>query len=149
MNRFLLCTIPALLFSACASEAGRRGHAPYEDPGILETPHPFAITDFMNMAEGADMPEWVSLWLEGGARAIENMDAHEGRHAFVSRNNGSNFSALEQWAQWFSADLDFPRLAAARIEARFLSGVSRPDDTYGAFFVALVRSASDAAWSGA
>jgi len=150
MNKILLSVIPALLLlSACVSDADRRIHHPHEIPEVLETLRPFAIIDFKNKAEGQNMPEWVSYWLEGGVHAIETLDAYEGRLVFISRNEGSNFNALAQWANWFSPELDFPRLAASRIEARFLSGVSHPDHIYGDFFVTLIRAASDAPWTGA
>jgi len=95
------------------------------------------------------MPEWVKYWLEGGVRAVETLDTHEGRRVFISRNEGGNFNALTQWAKWFSPELDFPRMAASRIESRFLFGVSHPDSVYGDFFVTLIRAASDAPWIGA
>jgi len=138
-----------LLLSACVSEADRRIQDPYETHEVLETPRPFTIIDFKNKAEGQSMPKWVYYWLEGGVRAVETLDTHEGRRVFISRNEGASFTALSQWAAWFSPELDFPRLAASRIEARFLSGVSRPDNVYGAFFVTLIRAASDAPWIGA
>ena len=151
INNIPLFAIPALLllFGSCATESDRRSQASDELPGAMELRRPFAITDFKNKAEGQVMPDWVGHWLEGGVSALEALDIHEGRRVFVSRNEGSNFNALKQWAEWFLPELDFPRLAAARIEARFLSGVSRPDTEYGAFFVALIRAASDALWIGA
>ena len=150
MKKILFPVIPALiLFIACASDADRRDPAFDDAYKITEVLRPFAIIDFKNKAEGQSMPDWVDLWLEGGLRAIEALDAHEGRHVFISRNEGNNFNALTQWAEWFSPELDFPRLAATRIEARFLSGVSRPDNVYGAFFLSLIRAASDAPWPGA
>lgn len=150
MNKLLLfAALALLLFGSCVSETDRRIQDLYEAPGIPEAPRPFTITDFRNRAEGQSKPEWVNHWLEGGIHAVETLDAHEGRYVFISRNNGSNFKALSQWAQWFSPELDFPRLAAARVEARFLSGVSRPDNVYGSFFIALISAASDALWTGA
>jgi len=152
MNRILFSAFPILLLivlGSCVSDADRRPLPYYGVHEITETPRPFTIIDFKNKAEGQSIPDWVNLWLEGGARAVETLDAHYGRHVFISRNEGNNFNALTQWAEWFSPELDFPRLAAARIETRFVSGVSRPDNVYGAFFVSLIRAASDAHWGGA
>jgi len=145
----LLVVVPLISFGSCAGNADRRGLAFEEPYTITEIFRPFTIIDFKNKDDGQSLPEWVDLWLEGGVTAVEALDTHEGRHVFISRNEGSNFNALMQWAEWFSPELDFPRLAAARIEARFLSGVSRPDNVYGAFFVSLIRAASDALWDGA
>jgi len=150
MNRLLYYSIPVLLFFvACAGSADRRGPGPSETPGFFELPRLYAITDFKHNDEGERMPEWVVRWLEGGITEVEAMDAYHGRFVFISRSEGNNFNALSRWAEWFNADLDFPRLAAARIEARFGSGVSNPDSVYGAFFEALIRTASDARWTGA
>jgi len=144
-----LLIVPLLSFSSCASDADRRDPTLDEFHEITQIFRPFMILDFKNKAEGQGMPEWVDHWLEGGISALEALGAYEGRLVFISRNEGTNFNALTQWAEWFSSELDFPRLAAARIESRFLSGVSRPDNVYGAFFVNLIRAASDARWAGA
>ena len=151
MNKIPLFAIPVVLMfaSSCTTDSDRRTQAADEIPGIIEIRRPFTITDFKDKAEGGSMPEWVNRWLEGGVSAVEALDVHEGRRVFIGRNEGNNFNALRQWAEWFLPDLDFPRLAAARIEARFLSGVSRPDTEYGAFFVSLIRAASDTLWVGA
>jgi len=146
----LFFVIPALLLlTSCTMLANRRVHRPDAAPPVAQAPRPFTVTDFRDRDSGYEMPEWVALWLEGGVQAVETLEAHEGRHVFVSRNQGSSLNALHQWAQWFTPELDFPRLAAARIEERFLSGVSRPDNVYGSFFVSLIRMASDAQWTGA
>jgi len=142
--------VPALLLlGSCASEAYRHIPAYSGLPEYQRAARPFTVTAFRGEAEGQAMPEWVEHWLEGGIAAVEALAAHQGRHVFISRNEGVNFNALAQWAQWFIPELDFPRLAAARIQERFLYGVSRPEIVYGPFFVALVRAASDAPWAGA
>ena len=97
MNRIVLSAISVLvLLSACAGQADRRRQVPLEPPEFLETPRPFMIIDFKNKAEGQSMPEWVTSWLEGGVRAVETLDTHEGRRVFISRNEGGNFNALTQ-----------------------------------------------------
>jgi hypothetical protein len=72
------------------------------------------------------------------------------RYVFVSMNEGSNFSALEQWLEGFAPEQDFARLAAVRMEKRLLSAVNGfPDDEYGSYFETLIRAASDAVWEDA
>jgi hypothetical protein len=105
--------------------------------------------DYKGMANGEIMPEWVSLYLEGGVRAVETLEIYQDYHVFVSRLEGNNFNAMNHWIEGFSPELDFPRLASARIESRFLLTAPLPDSAYGAFFVALIRAASDALWDGA
>ena len=149
MNRILVIVIlVSFLFASCRSEPGKRVLKASQAFGA-EKSEPYSITDYKNRITEGKIPEWVSLWLEEGANGVEALDAYEGHYVFVSRNEGHNLNALTQWAEGFSAELDFPRLAAARIEARFISAAPLPDDEYGSFFEALVRAASDAPWNGA
>lgn len=145
----IFSAIALLLINSCASNADFEFYATQEPLPPLEISRPFEVIDFMHRDEGREMPEWVISWFEGGEAAIEKTDSLTGNHVFVSRLHGTNFNALNQWVQWFDAELDFPRLAAARIEARFLSGVSHPDVVFGDFFIALIRGASNAHWFGA
>ncbi|MCL2601428.1 MAG: hypothetical protein FWD91_01295 [Treponema sp.] len=146
--QLLFFSFLAWSLGSCNLLPSRRPEIPDETP-TARLARPFTVTDFRDNAKGGTMPEWAALWLEGGVQAVETLEAFQGRFVFISRNEGSNLSALEKWGQWFDPELDFPRLAAARIQERFLSGVTRPDAVYGAFFVALVRAASNARWAGA
>ena len=108
------------------------------------------ILDYRDKASGGDIPLWLSYYLDRGIPAVERLREFEAYYVFVSMNSGANLAALEQWNAGFSPDLDFARLAAARIEKRFFEAATAyPDDEYGSFFIALIRSASDALWEGA
>ena len=108
------------------------------------------ILDYRNKASGENIPQWLNSFLEGGIAAVERLIEFENYYVFIATNSGNNINALEQWNTGFSADLDFARLAAVRIEDRFIEDArSYPDDEYGSFFIALIRSASDAFWQGA
>jgi len=145
MKKPVLFEIAAvLLFFSCASRPGPFTPVVPLNTFLPEVQRPYIISSSQERPGG--IPEWVTRYLEGGVRGVETLDAYEGRFAFVSRNEGSNFTALNQWAEGFSADLDFPRLASSRIEARFLQSVPYPDNEYGPFFEELIRSASDASW---
>ena len=137
-----------LLLASCSSGKAVQIPVPAQPPAA-EISEQYIVTDYKNKAKGATMPDWVNRWLEGGTGKVETLDAFRDRFVFISRNAGNNFTALTQWNEGFSAELDFPRLAAARIEARFISATPFPDREYGAFFNDLVRAASDAPWSGA
>jgi len=78
---------------------------------------------------------------------VEALKAYQDSYVFVKKNEGNNFNALQLWKDNFSTELDFPRLAATRIEARF--SVPYPDIEYGAFYEELIRTASDASWTDA
>jgi hypothetical protein len=137
------------LFASCAGKPGRRILNLPNTPGVTGAAGPYIITDYKNMAAGRNIPEWVSLCLEGDIREVETLDAYEGRYVFIRRNEGNNFNALAHWVDGFSLELDFPRLAASRIETRFSTAAPFPDHEYGAFFETLIRTASDAIWTGA
>ena len=106
----------------------------------------YSIEDFKGRDEGEEMPEWVTMYLLEGLRGIESMEIYQFDYVFVSRNMGNNFSALTQWQNSFSPELDFPRLAATRIEDRFLMEFSLPDFELGSFYTGLIRAVSDSQW---
>jgi len=150
MNRFLISLIVgAVFFSSCITDSGRRAYELPEVPEETKTPRTFAIIDYKNKSIGEVVPEWVNLYLNSGLREVEALRTYQGSYVFVHRNEGNNFNALQLWKDNFSAELDFPRLAAVRIEARFSAAVPYPDEEYGAFYEALIRAASDASWTGA
>ena len=151
MNRFrLLVILGAAFFASCVGNFNKRSAdlpVIMQVPEIIAAPREYTIIDHENRSSGTAMPEWVSLWLSSGLRGIETLSYYEGRFVFVHRSEGNNFNALTLWKDSFSPVFDFPRLAAARIEARF--SVPVPDQEYGAFFENLIRTASDAIWTGA
>lgn len=147
MNKFFLPVILAVLLPvSCRNQPRPFVPPPVAPPVEAEPPRVFTVTDYMNKSAGGSIPEWVNRWLESGSRGVEALEEYADRYVFVYRNEGNNFAALNLWKEGFSPSLDFPRLAAARIEARFSSGVPFPDIEYGAFFGSLIRAASDASW---
>jgi hypothetical protein len=149
MNRFCLSAIfVAALLVSCAGKPDRPVVPPPDIPGTQE-PLEYTIVDHKNFSGGKDIPEWVSLWLKQGVNRVEALDAFRGRYAFIQRSEGHNFNALRLWNDGFSPALDFPRLAAARVEKRLCSNVFNPFDEYGAFYEAVIRSVADAQWTGA
>jgi len=136
-----------VFFFSCIINSGRKA---YELPAIPEEtkiPRAFTILDYKNKAAGDAVPEWVNSYLDSGLRGVEALKDYQDNYVFVQKNEANNFNALQLWKDSFSAGLDFPRLAATRIEARF--NVPYPDIEYGAFYEALIRAASDAFWTGA
>ena len=144
---FFLAFLAISVFVSCGSSP--RAFKMRGTPEIAETPRPYIITDFKNMDSGSNIPFWVRSYLDGGIREMEDLDIFQGYYVFVSRNEGTNFNALGHWNDGFETELDFPRMAAARVEARFVYSVPYPDDEYGPFYEALVRTASDDPWTGA
>ena len=147
MKIFLPFAIPAVLLFSCIGRPSPFTPVLPLYSGALGETRPYTISGSEYRDEG--MPEWVIRYLEGGIHEVEALEGLETRFAFISRNEGQNFAALSQWAEGFSAELDFPRMASSRIEARFLQSVPYPDNEYGPFFEELIRTASDASWMGA
>ena len=136
-----------MVLPECSGIQGRHQFTREEEP---EEPRDlnWKILDHKNPDE--DVPVWVYFFLRGNVSSIERTGAYPDQYAFVSANYGTNVSALRQWEAAFSPELDFARLAAARIEKRFSAIAEKyPDDEYGSFYEAMIRTAHDAQWEGA
>ena len=151
MNKTMLYILIVLsLFSSCVSKkAVPLFKLPPPAPSAPVIPREYSILDYKNKSRGEAMPSWVDAWLSSGLKGVETLNSFQSRFVFVQRNEGNNFNALQLWRDNFSSELDFPRLAASRVQERFSRNVSYPDVEYGAYFEAVVRAASDAPWSGA
>ena len=138
-----------LFFAGCAGQQGLQAPLREEEPGTVQDWN-WQIQDYKNRVVGQFIPDWVYYYYEGNIAALENLPEYRDYYVFVSVNTGTNFAALSQWNASFSPELDFARLAAVRIENRFLNAAARyPDDEYGSYFEAMIRAASDAQWEGA
>ena len=146
---YILALIPALLFFSCGGTPASRNHSHTEVDITPQIAEPYTIIDFKGKESDGQIPTWVNLYLDGGAKNIEILTPYHDRFVFVSRNAGANFNALMLWTEGFSPELDFPRMAAARVDARLTYTVPFPDAEYGAFYETLIRAASDAPWQGA
>ncbi|MDR2258370.1 MAG: hypothetical protein LBE14_04380 [Treponema sp.] len=140
-----------LAFSACAGEPPKIIIRPEDQEKYVQgETEPSEIINHQDKAAGKDIPEWVRLFLDQGTGAVEALEAFNNRYVFIGTNRGNNFRALTHWAEGFTAAQDFPRLAAVRIEQRLTGAASLyPDDEYGEFFEALVKTASNAVYTGA
>ena len=146
---WLSAVITAAFFLSCAGEPAQPVYGVYDPPEAESAAREYFIIDYKNKIRGEPIPEWVTLWLASGNRAVETLSAFQNSFVFVHANEGSNLRALELWRDSFNAELDFPRLAAARIEERLNSAASYPDAAFGAFYEELIRAASDTPWEGA
>jgi hypothetical protein len=104
------------------------------------------------------LPEWVSRYLQGGSRpgsrpgdrSIEEMPEFAGRYVFVSEAEGVSLPALEQRLLSFDVPLDFPQLAAFRVQRRLTGlGGDQPGAAFSHYQEEAVRAVADAAWFGA
>jgi hypothetical protein len=151
-----LLIVPILVFlcSGCVGAPAKNSSAPAESPSESAAPLSWRLIGFKGESaayneKGGAIPPWVAAWLEGGGAAVETLEEYQDYYVFIAVNSGVNFNALEQWQEGFSPELDFARLAAARIENRFLGAVqTHPDNDYGSFFETIIRAASDTEWKG-
>jgi hypothetical protein len=96
----------------------------------------------------SNLPDWLRAYILGGIGEIEKMGSYRSKYCFVGRNEGINFEALAKWAENFSVEHNFTRLAALRIEKRIISSTTLyPDDEYGVFYERMIKKAFNAAYN--
>ena len=149
MNKLFLFAILGILLTSCLTEQPRFVLVPpVEGDEPVAAVRAFVITDYKDKDLNQEIPEWANRLFEGGVSALETMEIFMDKYVFIARSEGNNFNALNLWATVFNAELDFPRLAASRVNARFSAGVHFPDTEFGPLYEALIRSVSDARWTG-
>ena len=146
---WLVFLLPLVLIASCITEPDIISLVNPSPAEAVQRPGINYIEDYMGRSEGDDIPEWVRRYVDGGNQGVENLGIFRHYYTFVARNTGNNFTALNHWLESFSPHLDFPRLAAARIEARYLLESPLPDIYFGNFYISLVRAVSDHEWMGA
>jgi len=138
---FFLLTV--LLLFSCTGQ--RKAFIPVPDFSIYDTNKKIDIDNIIQTKDGASagrMPEWLLTYVNGGNRAVEQLNPYRDKYVFVGMSESENFIALNKWAENFSTAQDFAVLAAVRIEERMISTASLfPDDEYGAFFETMVKIA--------
>ena len=149
---FPLCVI--ILFS-CAGQK-KTAFIPVPPNEYFETEknnnniNPDNIIETKGGVSVRNLPGWLSVFINGGIEEVERMSAYYGKYLFIGSNEGVNFTAMNIWANNFSAVRDFSILAAERIERRMISGAYLyPDNEYGLFFETMVKKAYSAVYKGA
>jgi hypothetical protein len=138
----------AVLFTACIGQ--KNGLILRPEPGQegAEQTGPKEIWQIIESQNGPPenaIPEWVSIYLSEGIPGVEALNLYNSFYVFIGENQGTNLTALKQWATGFSAAQDFPRLLAQRVENRLTSSATLyPDDEYGEYFQRLIKQVSDA-----
>ena len=131
------------LFS-CASQAEPMP-PPVPDKSLFEAEKTIEIkniTETGNNAWDANLPDWLSAFLNGGIKEAERIDSYKNKYLFIASNQGRNFAALNKWVDNYTIEQDFPMLVAVRIEKRMnVSNFMYPEDEYGIFYETLVKNA--------
>jgi len=139
----------ALVAIGCASkpEPAPAAAAPAAPARVVPK---YDVLDHKTMALGGDIPEWVSVYVNEGSTGVEALEKYKEKFVFVGEDSGTNREALRQWATGFTVAQDMARLVSTRVQAKFAGAAAgSPDDEYGRYFENVVKSASDASYSGA
>ncbi|MCL2185518.1 MAG: hypothetical protein FWB86_06665 [Treponema sp.] len=95
------------------------------------------------------LPVWLRTFINAGIAETEKNERFKDKYIFIANNRGTNFTALNKWAENFTAQQNFAALAAIRIEERLISSASLfPDDEYGDFFETFVKNAYNTEYQG-
>jgi hypothetical protein len=152
-NISVLLIITAVLFTACVGQNSGiilRPEPERKSPSQTGPQETWQIIESQNGLPENGIPEWVSLYLSEGIPGVESLDRYNGKYVFIGENRGINLTALKQWSKGFSAEQDFPRLLAQRVENRLTASASLyPDDEYGEYFERLIKLVSDAEYPAA
>jgi hypothetical protein len=152
MKRILFCAIAAVLaFSACSSKPKvTEDDAPAPAPQYVERTETYVVVDHKTKAVGQDVPEWVTRYIGGGLSSVEAMPEYNNKYIFIGEDSGTNLNALRQWSSGFTVAQDLSRMISMRVQDRFAGAAAgSPDDTYGRYFENVVKSSSDASYTGA
>ena len=119
---------------------------PAPDFGIYNVSEQFIeINKIIQTRDGSGIkgiPNWLLAYIDGGIEAVEKLDAYNGKYVFIAENRGENIIVLNKWIENYSEKLDFPMLAAARMEKRMILSASLyPDNEYGRFYEAMIKNA--------
>lgn len=143
----MAAALVALSVVSCASKPAAQdtqSQVPAKGPN-------YVVIDHKTMALGGTIPDWLDVYMNGGGlRDIEALPKYKDVFVFVGEDTGTNLNALRQWATGFSVAQDMARLVSTRVQARFAGAAAgSPDDEYGRYFENVVKTASDATYSGA
>ena len=150
---FLTALFFSLLFTTCSGQQKKvifrpdAANTPQEQAKLFDS---WEIINSQNGQGSANIPEWVRWYVDNEINEIEALDRFNGKYIFIGQNGGSNFNALQQWANGYTVEQDLPRLITKRAERRLVSSASLyPDDEYGEYYEFLIRDISNGEYSGA
>jgi hypothetical protein len=144
---FLTAVFFSILFAACVAPQKKVIFRPDVEINPHEPTRPFDSWEIIESQAGkgaVNIPEWARLYFNNAVNEIETMDRFSGKYIFIGENGGSNFNALQQWANGFTVEQDLPRLVTQRVENRLVASASLyPDDEYGEYYEFLIRAVSN------
>jgi hypothetical protein len=135
-----------------ASCAARRIALPFSVPQEMRTAGYEVVRQ-----SGVRLPAWAEAYLAGGDAAVERLGgqidglpAAVGVRVFVAEQAAPSADALRRWGEEFSVEGNFARLVFLRTRKRLTEGeAANPDETYGAFYEALLKRVAASRWPAA
>jgi hypothetical protein len=142
----------AFLFISCVGQ-NNTIFTPEPDFSVFYVPENFInknnIIQTRDGTEIDNIPNWLIAYIDGGIEAVEKLDVYSDKYVFIAENEGDNFLVLNKWIENFSEKLDFPIIAAARIDKRIISFASLyPDNEYGRFYEVMIKNAYSGEYTG-
>ena len=135
-----------LLFVSCSSNKEKE-----LEPQVLEGSVKTEVLEHKGTALGLDqLPAWVQVYVTEGVYGVENLSNYENQYCFIGEETGSNIDALQAWVANFDVPAEIARSVATRVDALFTGAASgSPDGEYGTYFENIVKTVSNANYSGA
>jgi len=143
----------ALIFISCVGQ-NNTAFTPDPDFTVYNVSENFIeknnIIETRDGAGISNIPIWLLAYIDGGVEAVEKLDAYKEKYIFIAVNEGENITVLNKWIENFSETLDFPIIAASRIDKRIISSATLyPDNEYGRFYETMIKYAYGAEYIGA
>jgi hypothetical protein len=132
----------AAVFAGCKSK-------PEPAPEYAEKTDAYEVVDHKTKALGQGVPDWVTWYISDGLTGVETMEPYKDKYVFIGEDSGTNLNALRQWSTGFTVNQEISRLISERVESKFAgAAVGSPDAAYGRYFENVVKSVSEASFSG-
>jgi len=143
----------AFIFISCVGQ-NNTAFTPEPDFSVYHVSENFIEkNNIIETRDGAginNIPIWLLAYIEGGIDAVEKLDAYKDKYIFIAINEGENITVLNKWIENFSETLDFPIIAASRIDKRIISSATLyPDNEYGRFYETMIKYAYSTEYTGA
>lgn len=144
-KRILLAVVVAsLVFASCASN---KDPEPKDLKGAVKT----EVLEHKGSALGVNqLPAWVETYIAEGIVGVEKLSSYEGSYCFIGEEAGTNLDAIQVWVNNFDVPAEIARNVTTRVDALFTGASSgSPDGEYGTYFENIVKTTSNASFSGA
>ncbi|MDR1748271.1 MAG: hypothetical protein LBR47_04355 [Spirochaetaceae bacterium] len=133
--------------TGCASKKGEEPAPPRE----IESAQKTAVIEHKGTSLGInDLPLWVDTYVSQGILGLEAMPEYKDFYCFVGENTGTNLNSLLSWVTGFNISQEMARTISTKVQALFVGAATgSPEAAYGSYFENVVKTTSEASFSGA